>query len=268
MNTSTRAAFKDANHAHASTARGPLLRPEGVIMPSTTTTTSQPSPRPDYDAAALAFRLMAEMAAEPEPTTSQTDALKAHELEKAQHAQTTYARTASPAAHCATLAACYREAMADPAARLPVTPALVADARAWLFEQLSAVTALGYWPNFVNRESLLSETLAAFNQPDNGQPYRSVPITSLYNNDPHPVWSPLENLLFRFVHDHHHHQVGAAADFTGELTVTRHILTPAVRANDALARFLASEPVGQSAQFIESGVYPAQVIAAGILDLI
>jgi hypothetical protein len=246
MNTSTRATYANADLAHASTADRPLLRPYGVIMPSTTTT-SQPSPQPDYDAAALAFRMMAAMEAEPlEPTTSQ----------------------ANPAAHCAAVAACYREAMADPAAQLPVTPALVADARAWLFEQLADVTALGYWPDFVNRESLLTETLAAFEQPDNGQAYRSVPITSLYNNDPHPVWSPLENLIFRFVHDHHHHQCSAAADFTGELTVTRHILTPAVRANDTLARFLASEPVGQSAQFIESGVYPTQVIAAKILDLV
>jgi hypothetical protein len=227
MNTSTRAHYATADACHASTARGPLLRPYGVVMPASTA---------DHAEAIHAARL-------------------AHWQE-------------NPDAHCATLAACYREALNNPEARLPVTPALISSARSWLFEQLAAVAALRYWPDFVDRESLLDETLAAFNQPDNGQPYRSVPITSLYNDDPHPVWSPLENLLFRFVHDHHHHQLNAAADFSGELAVSRHILTPAIRANDALARFLASEPVGQSAQFIESGIYPAQVIAAGILDLI
>jgi hypothetical protein len=235
MNTSIRAAYANADQCHASTADRPLIRPEGMILPTSTRTTSQPNP------------------------------MDQHQLHQARLAYW----HENPDEHCVALAACYREALEAPAHRLVVTPALVTDARAWLSEQLAYVASMGFWPDFVNRESLLDETLAAFEQPKaDGQPYRAIPITNLYNDDPHPVWSPLENLLFRFVHDYHHYQCGAAADFAGELAVTRHILTPEVRANDTMARFLASEIVGQAAQFVESGIYSAQVIAAGILELI
>ena len=78
----------------------------------------------------------------------------------------------------------------------------------------------------------------------------------------------MENLLFRFVHDYTHYVLGAPATFTGELAVARHTLTAEVRKDDALARFLASESVGQVALSIVSGTYPEQIIAADILDLI
>jgi hypothetical protein len=41
MNTSTRASFPSANHAHASTAQVPLLRPEGIVMPTPLTSLCQ-----------------------------------------------------------------------------------------------------------------------------------------------------------------------------------------------------------------------------------
>jgi len=172
-----------------------------------------------------------------------------------------------PNLHCQAIANEYQWALDNEDARLPVTPQLLTDARVWLRSQLSHVIKCGYWPDFVNRESLLSETLDAFSQPTY-KGVQLVPITNLYNDDPHPVWSPLENLLFRFVHDYHHHITGADSTFSGELTTTRHILTPEVRKNDALARFLASEPVGQSSLFITSGIYPKQIIARNILTLI
>jgi hypothetical protein len=170
---------------------------------------------------------------------------------------------------CARFAAAYKAALDNPALQEPITPQLSWDAQAWLREQLAHVISLGFWPQFVARESLLREAVAAFECPfPIGIPMRLVPITSLYNDDPHPVWSPLENLLFRFVHDYHHAITGADDTFAGELTVTQHILTPKVRTNLPLARFLASEPVGQSALFIQSGTYPRQIIAATILSLI
>ena len=209
MNTSTRAAFADADQAHASTAIAPLLRPSGLVLPQTTTN----------------------------------------------H-------------HCQIISNEYQKALIWKNARLPVTTQLRTDAKAWLEAELSFITNLGYWPVFVPRESLLSETLAAFYHPNPIGELTAIPITSLYNDDIHPVWSPLGNLLFRFVHDYHHYLIGADSTFDGELAVTRHILTPEVRKNDSLARFLASEPVGQSALFITSGTYPKQVIARNILDLI
>jgi hypothetical protein len=238
MNTSTRASFKDANHAHASTARGPLLRPEGVILPNTTTTTSQPA------------------------------TLQAQELEKAHQAQITYTRTASTDAHCATLAACYREALNNEEAQLPVTHALLTSARYWLYEQYYLVLNKGYCPVFLPGPQPLESALIAFSQPS-PYPYtiRAVPV-STDNNGSHPVWTPFENLLFRFVHDYAHFTIGAPATFDGELAVARHTLTPAVRADEPLARFLASESVGQVALSIVTGTYPEQIIAAGILELI
>jgi hypothetical protein len=231
MNTSTRATFKDANHAHASTACGPLLRPEGVIMPSTTTSQTA------FGAGGAGVGGLGMMGL-------------------------------FQFGHCATLAACYREALNNPKARLPVTPALISSARAWLMEQYAAVVALGYWPTFLNGPQPLERALAAFEQPAaDGEPCTLVPISS-DNNGPHPVWTPIENLLFRFVHDYAHHVIGAPATFAGELAVARHTLTPEVRADEPLARFLASESVGQVALSIVSGTYPNQVIAAGILDLI
>jgi hypothetical protein len=135
-------------------------------------------------------------------------------------------------------------------------------------EQYAAVVALGFWPSFLNGPQPLERALAAFSQPAaDGEPCRLVPI-SCDNNDPHPVWTPIGNLLFRFVHDHAHHAIGAPATFAGELAVARHTLTPTVREDDPLARFLASESVGQVALSIVSGTYPAQIIAAGILELI
>lgn len=235
MNTSTRAHYANADQCHASTAHSPLLRPYGVIMPSTTT--SQPSPKISHTARMAQARI-------------------------------TFIQNATPEAHCRTIAACYREALNNPAARVPVTPALITSARVWLFEQLATIAALGYWPSFLKGPQPLDRALKAFSQPvADGEPCRLVPISS-NNNGQHPVWTPLENLLFRFVHDHAHHVIGAPATFAGELAVARHTLTPTVRADKPLARFLASETIGQAAMAITDGAYPAQIIAAGILDLI
>ena len=70
------------------------------------------------------------------------------------------------------------------------------------------------------------------------------------------------------MHDYHHWVTAADATFSGELAVTRHILTPALRQNDALARFLASEVIGQAATTIATGTFPEQIIASNILTLI
>lgn len=169
---------------------------------------------------------------------------------------------------CTRFAAAYAAALEDVTLQDPATPHLKRDARAWLYQQLAHVVSQGFWPEWVDRESCLAETVAAFNSRRYGAAVTVVPITSLYNEDPHPVWSRKENLLFRFVHDYHHTITGADDTFSGELAVTRHILDTKVRNNPPLARFLASEPVGQSALFIHSGTYPKQVIAATILPLI
>lgn len=170
--------------------------------------------------------------------------------------------------HCATIAAAYREALNNPKACMPVTDQLKQDARVWLMDQFSQVVKKGYWPVFLDGIQPLEIALQAFNQPPaDGEYCRMVPV-SCDNNDPHPVWSRIENLLFRFVHDYAHFVIGADTTFDGELAVTRHTLTADVRANDALARFLASESVGQIALANVDKVYPAQVIAAGILELI
>ena len=221
MNTSTRASYASPDQAHASTAKTPLLRPYGLIMPQATRSQSAP-----------------------------------------------FWPGVFPDAHCKNLAAVYLDALNEPELQLQITPQLCIDARNWLHAELATITRLGFWPLFTDEESLLPDTIAAFNQPCVDGETTAIPITSLYNKDKHPVWTPLENLLFRFVHDYHHWVIGADATFTGELAVTRHTLTPAVRKNDALARFLASEPVGQSALFITSGTYPVQIIARNILDLI
>lgn len=44
MNTSTRATYANANQAHASTARVPLIRAEGIVMPAQQLPRSQPAP--------------------------------------------------------------------------------------------------------------------------------------------------------------------------------------------------------------------------------
>lgn len=220
MNTSTRASYANADQAHASTAKTPLLRSYGLVMPHATT--SQTSP-------------------------SQWEA--------------------NPDLHCQAIAAEYQWALEHDAAQVPITPQLCTDARNWLQAELSKITSLGFWPLFTDSESSLAEALAAFNQPHSPNALVQVPINNQHNGL-HPVWTPLENLLFRFVHDYHHWVTGADATFTGELAVTRHVLTPAVRHNDALARFLASEIIGQAATTIASGTYPVQIIANNILELI
>jgi hypothetical protein len=218
MNTSTRANYANADQAHASTARTPLLRSYGLVMPGTTSQTiSQWEENPDL--------------------------------------------------HCQAIATEYQWAIDHNDARVPITAQLCSDARAWLQAELAKVTSQGFWPLFTDAESSLTEAIAAFNQPHNPNALVQVPITNQHN-DPHPIWSPLENLLFRFVHDYHHWVTCADATFTGELAATRHILTPALRQNDALARFLASEIIGQAAVTIATGTYPVQIIVANILPLI
>jgi hypothetical protein len=218
MNTSTRASYANADQAHASTARMPLLRSYGLVM----------------------------------PTTSQASLSQLAD---------------NPNLHCQAIANEYQRAIKHDDALVPITPQLCIDARAWLHAELGKVTSLGFWPLFIDVESQLSEAIAAFNQPHSPSATVQVPITSQHN-DPHPVWAPLENLLFRFVHDYHHWVLGADATFTGELAITHHVLTPAVRQNDALARFLASEIIGQAATAIATGAYPVQIIARSILELI
>jgi hypothetical protein len=211
MNTYTRAHYANADLCHASTARVPLLRPYGVIMP-----------------------------------TSQTH------------------RSEDDDSLCARLSACYQNSLENPSKRLPITPYLVAAARLWLFSQFQEVVNLGYWPCFVEREVPLDEVMQIFS---GYHGFKCVPITSL-NNSPHCVWSPIENLIFRFVHDYSHYSINAPSTFEGELAVTLQTLTSTVRENDTLARFLASEIVGQAAYTIVHGEFPSQVIASGILDLI
>ena len=220
MNTSTRASYANADLAHASTARTPLLRSYGLVMPQATTSQTTPSQWEE-----------------------------------------------SPDLHCQAIANEYQWAIEHNDAQVPITAQLCTDVRAWLQAELAKVTSLGFWPLFTDADSSLAEALAAFNQPSSPNALVQIPITNQHN-EPHPVWSPLENLLFRFVHDYHHWVTAADATFTGELAVTRHVLTPAVRQNDALARFLASEIIGQAATTIATGAFPVQIIAAHILPLI
>jgi hypothetical protein len=172
-----------------------------------------------------------------------------------------------PNLHCQAIAAEYQWALEHNDSQLPITAQLCTYARNWLQSELSKITSLGFWPLFTDAESSLTEAIAAFNKPSSPNALIQIPITNQHN-DPHPVWTPLENLLFRFVHDYHHWVTAADATFTGELAVTRYILTPAVRHNDALARFLASEVIGQAATTIATGTYPVQIIARNILTLI
>jgi hypothetical protein len=220
MNTSTRANYANADQAHASTAKTPLLRSYGLVMPQATTSQTTPSQWEE-----------------------------------------------NPDLHCQAIAAEYQWALNHSEAQLPITAQLCTDARNWLQAELSKITSLGFWPLFTDAESSLAEALAAFNQPHSPNALVQVPITNQHN-DPHPVWSPLENLLFRFVHDYHHWVTCSDATFTGELAVMRHILTPALRHNDALARFLASEIIGQASTTIATGAFPVQIIARNILTLI
>jgi hypothetical protein len=220
VNTSTRTSFVNADLAHASTAKTPLLRSYGLVMPA---------------------------------TTSQTSPSQWEE---------------NPDLHCQAIAAEYQRAIEHDTAQVPITPQLCTDARNWLHAELATITRLGFWPLFTDEESLLPDTIAAFNQPCVDGETTAVPITSLHNEDKHPIWTPLENLLFRFVHDFHHWAINADATFTGELAVTRCVLTPAVRKNDALSRLLASEIVGQAAVTIVFGSFPEQIIACNILELI
>jgi hypothetical protein len=175
----------------------------------------------------------------------------------------------NPDAHRRTLAVCYREALNEEGARLPVTPALITSSRRWLMGQFAAVIDKQFWPLFLNGPQHLEHAITSFEKRTvvAESPCHYVPV-SADNNDPHPVWSPIENLLFRFVHDYAHFSINAPATFEGELAVARHTLTPEVRKDDALARFLASESVGQVALAIEDGVYPRQVISYGILEFI
>lgn len=232
MNTSTRARYATANQAHASTAHVPLLRHDGVVMPSQQRT--------------QALQTRQEFEHKIERRLSGTHDLVCRRL---------------------AISAAYQAAITSPALREPVTPQLLTDARNWLQVELGALVAQGYWPEFVGRDSPLPESLAGFYQNRTNGQTRPVPITSQHNG-PHPVWSPLENLLFRFVHDGHHYQIGAGDAFAGELAVAHHVLTPAVRKNGALARFLASEIIGQAAVTITTGAFPQQIIARNILDLI
>jgi hypothetical protein len=227
VNTSTRASFVNADQAHASTAKTPLLRPYGLIMPQATRSQSAPF-------WPWVFRW---------PSNDNSDA------------------------HCKNLAAIYLDALNEPELQLQITPQLCTDARVWLLAEVVKITSLGFWPLFTDAESSLAEAFAAFNKPHSPNIVVQVPITSLHNA-PHPVWTPFENLLFRFVHDHHHWVLNVDATFTGELAVTRCVLTPAVRKNDALSRLLASEIVGQAAVTIVFGSFPKQIIARNILDLI
>jgi hypothetical protein len=221
VNTSTRASYASADQAHASTAKTPLLRPYGLIMPQATRSQSVP-----------------------------------------------FWPGVFPDAHCKNLAAVYLDALNEPELQLQITPQLCIDARNWLHAQLATITSLGFWPLFTDAESLLPDAIAAFNQPCVNGETAAIPITNLNNEDKHPVWTPLENLLFRFAHEFHHWAIAADATFTGELAVTRCVLTPAVRKNDALSRLLASEIVGQAAATLTTGTYPIQIIARNILELI
>jgi hypothetical protein len=56
VNTSTRASFVNADQAHASTAKTPLLRSYGLVMPATTSQTSpsQWEENPDLHCQAIA----------------------------------------------------------------------------------------------------------------------------------------------------------------------------------------------------------------------
>jgi hypothetical protein len=124
----------------------------------------------------------------------------------------------------------------------------------------------------VDRPVTLDEALAALSRPCLPGEWRDVPVSTVGNDQPHPVWTAHQNLKFRFVHDLHHHQLGADDTFSGELTVARETVRPLImRATPEsvnLARFLASEIIGQASYRIEFGYFPEQIIAANILPFL
>jgi hypothetical protein len=123
-------------------------------------------------------------------------------------------------------------------------------------------------PVFVDRNVPLTEALAALSRPVLPGEWRSVPISTVGNYEPHPVWSSYNNLLFRLVHDVTHHITGADDSFEGELDTLKHTLMGLDSLSHGLPHFLASEIVGQAAYRITYGSFPRQIICRNILSLI
>lgn len=177
-----------------------------------------------------------------------------------------------PERRCQAIAAAYKLALDNEQLRLPVTEPLIDSATVWLLRACSDARRSRIRPLFVDRPVILSEALAALSRPCLPGEWRDVPVSTVGNEQPHPVWTAYQNLSFRFVHDLHHHQLGADDSFTGELTVARETVRPLVMrgtpASVNLARFLASEIIGQASYRITFGHFPEQVIAANILSLL
>ena len=80
-------------------------------------------------------------------------------------------------------------------------------------------------------------------------------LISEANNNPHPIWTPNRNLMFRAVHDWHHIKTGAGFDIFGEIqTYCEAVKT----APESVHWVLFSEIVLQAAVAIHTGTFPVQ----------
>lgn len=173
----------------------------------------------------------------------------------------------SQASHQRTIAHAYADAIADPSKRYPVTDHVRRLMAQWLQSQKLEIIKLGIRPTFVDREVPLEQAIKWIQASIRTKGQVAVPVSALHNEDPHPIWSPVDNLWFRLVHDYHHYVTGADASFSGELAVTKHCLDGVTE--EPIRRVLASEIIGQAAYRLEYREFPTQqIIAANILDLI
>lgn len=187
---------------------------------------------------------------------------------QAEHDERQWAASLAQPSLCETVSAAYLAALEDPELQEFVSYPLKVTARSWLRSQLTDPIKAGVVWEFVDREVSLAESMAAYDCHLANRATRVIPVSALHNEERHPLWSPVENLLFRFVHDWHHWLTAADDSFEGELAVTRHCLTSQVHTNQPLAHLLASEIVGQAAVRITTGSFPRQIIANNILELI
>jgi len=143
----------------------------------------------------------------------------------------------------------------------PNTPPTLAERNAfrlWLIDQFSKMRAERIEPLFVTREVSIDEAMSALDRTVLPGETRWLPVSRL-NNEPNPdLMSTQQNLMFRAVHDHVHHKIGADTTFEGELRVT---LAHIESAPPEIRWILWSEVLCQTAVKIVHGKFPQQKLA-------
>lgn len=172
----------------------------------------------------------------------------------------------------AAIAGAYQLALQDGRFQLVIrdklSDPLAFEARAWLAAQCNMLARMRYAPLMADRDVPLEEAMDAYDRPRLPGEIGLVPVSALNNEDPHPLWSFRENLLFRWVHDWHHWAMMVGSDFYGELEVTHYCLNQAAATSQPLRQFLASEIIGQASFRLEFGTFPQQIIAANVLEML